>query len=93
MLVHSKIIQLDTIADYIQLAARTNEIWAVITEQYVPGQAEFNEGSVYSRACERAITTAEDVIDKWPHSVPSLSVQIISQNRPPDQVHATLHIS
>lgn len=58
---------------YLHIAARTNEIWAVVYDAMTP-------------TCEKTLMLAEDLIDKWPHSVPPLPVQKIIQNRPPDQV-------
>lgn len=63
--------------DYLHLAARTNEVWMVIHENA-------GEGGL-SASCQRAVHAVEDIIDKWPHSVPPLSVQQVRSNKAPDQ--------
>jgi hypothetical protein len=60
-------------AHFLHIAARTNEIWGIVYDTMTP-------------ACEKTQLLAEDLVDKWPHSVPPLSVQTILKNRPPDQV-------
>jgi hypothetical protein len=66
-----------------QLASRTNEVWAVIS----------NNGNVDNNPCESVIQLAEDIVDKWPHSVPPLSVTQVLKNKPPDQVFCFTSIS
>ena len=61
---------------FLHMAARSNEIWAVVYEQ----------SEQISATCEKTVLLAEDLIDKWPHSVPPLPVQKIVQSKPPDQV-------
>eukprot|EP01040_Poterioochromonas_malhamensis_P010052 gene10052-10926_t len=63
--------------NYLHLAAKTNEVWAVLTEN--------GEGEKVAGACEQLLTVLEDLIDRWPHSVPHLPVPTILKNKPPDQ--------
>lgn len=66
--------------EYLHLAARTNEVWSIISDNL---GAEDDDG--FSPACQRLMHVVEDVVDKWPHSVPPLSVAQIKANQPPDQ--------
>jgi hypothetical protein len=68
------------IGHFLHLTARTNEIWAIMSDSV--------EGM--SAACDTATTIIEDLIDRWPHSVPPLSAQKILQSKPPDQVRCLL---
>ena len=61
---------------FLHTAARSNDVWAVI----------YDQTENMSPTCEKTVAIAEDLIDKWPHSVPPLTVQKIMQNKPPDQV-------
>jgi hypothetical protein len=61
----------------LHLAARTNEVWGIITEAA--------ESTQIKASCERLLSTAENLIDRWPHSVPPLSVETVLKNRLPDQ--------
>lgn len=69
-----------TEGEYIHLAARTNEVWAILSDNQ---GTEGDDG--FSPACQRLMHVVEDVVDKWPHSVPALAVAQIKSNRPPDQ--------
>lgn len=61
-------------AALLHLAAKTNDVWVILSDS-VTG---------VSPACDRIVNLAEDLVDKWPHSVPALSSAQILQNKPPD---------
>ena len=61
--------------ELLQLAALQSEVLAVISDPKY-GQ---------SPSCTRLITMAEDIIDKWAHSVPHVPVDSILQTAPPDK--------
>jgi hypothetical protein len=67
--------------DFLHLAARTNEVWLVVSASQSAGK---NSGEL-SAACQRVVHMVEDLVDKWPHTVPPLSVQQIKSNKAPDQ--------
>jgi len=58
----------------IHLAAMTNDVWAILSES----------GSGMSPACTRLLHLVEDIVDRWPHSVPFLSSSQILASKPPD---------
>ncbi len=69
-------------AALIHLAARTNEVWVLVSEQ----------GAGLSGACSRVASLAEDITDKWPHSVPAMTAAQVLQSKPPDNVSCVVLI-
>ena len=67
------------VGQFLQLAARTNDIWAVVT-------STSDQDKESNAPCESIIGLAEDLVDKWPHSVPAMSVSQIAKATPPNQV-------
>ncbi len=66
------------------LAARTNELWVLVTENSAEGM---------STACSRVATLAEDIVDRWPHSVPRIDATQVLQSKPPDNVSKCVFMS
>jgi hypothetical protein len=65
-----------SLGQYLHLAARTNEVWGILTD--------VNSLPV-SPVCGKLLSISDNLIDRWPHSVPALSAKAILQNKPPDQ--------
>eukprot|EP01034_Spumella_vulgaris_P021759 gene21759-27815_t len=64
----------DVDASLTHLAARTNELWVIVSES----------STGMSAACARVNTLAEEIVDRWSHSVPSMGVTQVLQSKPPD---------
>lgn len=77
-------------ANFLQLAAsqhhhndRANEdVFAVLSsaDKQAPGV------QATDAACDRVIQLAEDIMDRWPHSIPALTASEVLKIKPPDQV-------
>jgi hypothetical protein len=61
---------------FLHLASRTNEVWAIISDSTMG----------MSTSCDKVASLVEDLIDRWPHSVPPIPTTKILQSKPPDQV-------
>lgn len=68
--------------EYLHLAARSNEAWAILGDATASGE----DGDGLSPTCRRLSHIVEDIVDKWPHSMPPLTAQQIKGNKAPDQV-------
>jgi hypothetical protein len=56
-----------------------NEVWAIFSENLE------SDSSSSTSQCRRMLNLVEDLVDKWPHSIPALPISTIMKNRPPDQ--------
>lgn len=50
------------------------------------------ESGGMTAACSQVVQMVEDIIDKWPHTVPALTVSEIQRNKPADQVRTLFYI-
>lgn len=73
---------------FVNLAAKTQDVFFVVKPLH-DDDVDFHGGVALRasmQACEAVAQAAEDLVDRWPHSVPSLSIADVLKFKPPDQV-------
>lgn len=73
---------------FLNLAAKTQDVFFVVKPLH-DDDIDFHGGAALRaslQACESVSQAAEDLVDRWPHSVPALSIAEVLKFKPPDQV-------
>ena len=65
----------------LHLAALTNDVWAILSES-----------STMSPACTKLLHLVEDIVDRWPHSVPYMTSNQVLSGKAPDSVNTIFEL-